>query len=558
MKSASKLNSVLRFPRPNQDLSSIGLALALLLTNPASSPAQVTSNSPPGNTDSSSPQDAVVKRAIERQIILDKQIPSHQVKVDFDDGVVTLSGTVHNLLAKERALRIARAARGVRQVTDHLEVDTSGQTDASVRDQLLLALASDPATDVFDVDVEVENGIVTLTGIVDSWAERERVATVTKGVNGVRSIRNGLSVDLSQDRPDEAMPAGTGQRPEADLQPQDDSSGVRASRGRVSLSDAELESPIKRALRRDAGLPVDAVQVQVRNGEATLSGQLGTLLARDRAVSLANAVRGVTGVYNRIRVAPPTRPDAAVRSDLREALENHPVTEDNNFDLQIQQGVATLRGTVQSWQQRQTAADMARSIRGVRGVRNELQVRYESQRSDEEIAAEVRSRLRRDALTTDDPVSVRVQNGRVFLTGHVDTLLEKRAAIADAWVLNVVAVDARNLRVFHSPPLAQQNVPGSGRQLTSADSALESRLRTALIRNPFVDAGELTLRVRQGTAYLDGVVESTNERLEAEETASQIRGIRNVRNSLRVLPDTEGYETWPFYDMNPADNSAEP
>lgn len=558
MKSVFKLNSVIRYPGHITNHSALCLALALLLTSPASSPAQSASNSPAETRNPSSPRDAVVKQAIERQLILDEQIPSHQVKVDFDDGVVTLSGTVHNLLAKERALRIARAARGVRQVTDHLEVDTSGQSDASVRDQLLLALASDPATDVFDVEVEVEDGIVTLTGIVDSWAERARVATVTKGVNGVRGIRNGLSVDRSQDRPDAAMTAGARQRTEANLQFRDDSSAARASQGRASFRDADLDLAIRRALRRDAGLPVDAVQVQVQNGEATLSGQLGTLLARDRAVSLANAVRGVTGVYNRIRVAPPARPDAAIRNDLREALENHPVTEDNDIDLQLQRGVATLRGTVQSWQERQTAADTAKSIRGVREVRNELQVRYDSQRSDEEIAAEIRSRLRRDALTTDGSVSVHVQNGRVFLTGRVDTLLERRAAIADAWVLNVVSVDAQRLRVFSSPSLAQRNVPVPGRQPTSSDSALESRLRTALIRNPFVDAGELTLRVRQGTAYLEGVVESTNERLEAEETASQIQGIRHVRNSLRVLPDTEGYETWPFYDMNPADHSAEP
>jgi len=78
------------------------------------------------------------------------------VDVSTSQGVVTLSGPVSNLLAKERAVRIAASIRGVRGVIDRISVTPVSRSDADVRKDIQAALRQDPATESYRVAASVK------------------------------------------------------------------------------------------------------------------------------------------------------------------------------------------------------------------------------------------------------------------------------------------------------------------------------------------------------------------------------------------------------------------
>ena len=215
-------------------------------------------------------------------------------------------------------------------------------------------------------------------------------------------------------------------------------------------ADAQITQAVKQALAHDRHLRGQRLHVQTHHGAVELTGRVDTLQTRQRAVDLANAVRGVTGVYDEIRLAPASEPDARLADAFAHAAEDSPMLENTDVHARAQDGILTLSGEVHSWQQRQSAEDLAKSLRGVRHVRDELTVHRLAHRSDEEIAADIRAGLNHDARLANNLIQVEVHHGRVNLRGSVDSTLEKDMAIADAEVMNVRSISTDQLRVVPS------------------------------------------------------------------------------------------------------------
>ncbi|HXV61841.1 MAG TPA: BON domain-containing protein, partial [Vicinamibacteria bacterium] len=92
-------------------------------------------------------EDVNIQGAIEDQLLLDPSVPWNDIDLSAADGIVTLNGTVDNLLAKERAASIARTVKGVRAVVNRIEVDPDpAPADEDVRRNVRAALEADPAT----------------------------------------------------------------------------------------------------------------------------------------------------------------------------------------------------------------------------------------------------------------------------------------------------------------------------------------------------------------------------------------------------------------------------
>lgn len=129
---------------------------------------------------------------VEGEFIFDPAVPFNTIDVNTDKGIVTLTGTVTNLLARERATQIAETVRGVRSVINRIDVDPLlDRSGRSLRNAVNDALLYDPATDTYEIKVSADDkGRVTLAGTVDSWQERDLTETVAKGVSGVTSINN--------------------------------------------------------------------------------------------------------------------------------------------------------------------------------------------------------------------------------------------------------------------------------------------------------------------------------------------------------------------------------
>ncbi|GAA4009347.1 hypothetical protein GCM10022408_21790 [Hymenobacter fastidiosus] len=130
--------------------------------------------------------DAALTASIETLLVTKKGLNASLIAVSTHEGLVTLTGFTDNLLARERAGEIALAARGVRGVISTVAVRTGEVGDAEPEHDVAAALADDPATNDYQVYCTVAGGVVTLSGLVQSWAEKQ---LVLRGVRGVRALK---------------------------------------------------------------------------------------------------------------------------------------------------------------------------------------------------------------------------------------------------------------------------------------------------------------------------------------------------------------------------------
>jgi osmotically-inducible protein OsmY len=122
---------------------------------------------------------------------------SAEVAVSFEDGVVTLRGTVGSFGQRLAAVRDARKVNGVDYVDDRIEVrilDPGGRSDAEVRGMALQAIASDPDAPAELIEVKVTDGLVTLTGEVSYQFQSDAAYDDVAGVFGVIGITNEIRV----------------------------------------------------------------------------------------------------------------------------------------------------------------------------------------------------------------------------------------------------------------------------------------------------------------------------------------------------------------------------
>ena len=221
-----------------------------------------------------------------------------------------------------------------------------------------------------------------------------------------------------------------------------------------ALDDESVTAAVERELAADPAVPAHLITVEASNGIVSLKGRIGNLLAKERAADIAETVKGVRTVVNRVLVIPAVRrPDAELASDVRRALENHPVVEAGEVEVRVKNGTAHLSGTVDSWPEYRFCERAAKSVKGVIHVRNDIRVDFAARRADDEIRAEVVERLRWDALVDDGLIRVGVTEGVVVLRGTVGSAAEKARAVYDAYVAGVASVDASGLgvaRLLHS------------------------------------------------------------------------------------------------------------
>ena len=170
--------------------------------------------------------DAGVTTNIKSKMAADDAVKAYQIDVDTSNGVVTLSGDVDSSLAKERAVQIARATDGVRDVVDNITVTDTAPTggllddrddadndrepdnaaergvdrttaavgDAAITSAVKAKFLADTAVSGLKIDVDTSNGVVTLTGNVSSKAEAERAVTMARSTEGVSRVINNLRV----------------------------------------------------------------------------------------------------------------------------------------------------------------------------------------------------------------------------------------------------------------------------------------------------------------------------------------------------------------------------
>ncbi|MCB9767701.1 MAG: BON domain-containing protein [Candidatus Omnitrophica bacterium] len=368
--------------------------------------------------------DMDINDAIEDEFLLDSSIPENSIQIDTSNGVATLEGTVENLLAKERATRIAETVRGVRSVVNSIDVaPAEPRTDTEVKTDVIQALVRDPATESWEIEPEVDNGAVTLTGQVDSWQEKQLAGTIAKGVRGVQSLKNDLTIDYTETRTDREMQAEIQERLRWNVLVDDALIDVSVNDGAVTLdgivgsaaekrrahmdawvrgvdsvdasgleiqawaknedlrgdkyaekSDTEIERAVEDALLYDPRVVSFNVSVEADHGAITLRGDVDNLKAKSSAEQTARNTVGVVQVDNRLTVTPLTVSDEAIETDVAQALIADPFVDRYKIDVNSTNGIVSLYGDVDNAYEKGQAEDVASRVNGVLFVENHLEV----------------------------------------------------------------------------------------------------------------------------------------------------------------------------------------
>ncbi|AHJ97368.1 hypothetical protein Hsw_1773 [Hymenobacter swuensis DY53] len=393
--------------------------------------------SPPVPADSLA--DADITAAIEQLLSTKKGLVPDLITVATRQGIVQLSGSTDNLLARQRAEDIVQAVRGVRGLHSTLAVRPVVVAEAELQRDVAATLADDPATAHYHVSPTVSGGVVTLTGQVQSWAEKQLVLRVVQGVRGVRAC---LADQLT------------------------------IKNGPILHSDEEITTQIRELLDWDIRVNGALVDVRTNDHVVHLSGTVGTAAEKDRLVAIANQT-GATRVDARdlfvaywalgkaIRREKFTlRTDEAIASAVRDTLRCNPRVRDTETLVQVHEGVVTLAGTVSNLRVRLEAEQDARHVVGVQQVHNLLKVRPARLVPDEDIRQTITAALARDPYVGQLPFGVQVHEGQVLLSGQAPGVLEQeRAGDLAAGVSGVLDVNNRIQTDLTTPETTAPPIP---------------------------------------------------------------------------------------------------
>ncbi len=143
--------------------------------------------------------DAALTTKVKAKLAADPEINPFKIDVDTDNGMVTLRGRVDEEGDRTEAVKLARQTSGVRGVHDEIQVgaapvDEAPGADAAIATAVKAKLAADPDVSSLNVDVDVEDGVVTLSGVVRSDYAKTHAEELAEKVGGVRSVNNEIQV----------------------------------------------------------------------------------------------------------------------------------------------------------------------------------------------------------------------------------------------------------------------------------------------------------------------------------------------------------------------------
>lgn len=212
--------------------------------------------------------------------------------------------------------------------------------DTHLQLSVLAELEWEPSITAAHIGVAANAGVITLTGQVESYAQKHAAEAAARRVKGVLAVAEELEVQVPFER----------------------------KRG-----DDEIAAAIMDRLAWDVFIPRDAVQVRVEKGWVTLTGEVGWHYQREAAEEDVRRLHGVIGISNQVSLKP--RVNAAnISIDIRRALHRSYFPNPDAITVTAEGGKVTLSGTVRSWHARQVAADTAWGAPGVIDVENLLSV----------------------------------------------------------------------------------------------------------------------------------------------------------------------------------------
>ncbi len=301
------------------------------------------------------------------------------------------------------------------------------------------------------------------------------------------------------------------------------------------VNDVEIADSIAKKLAFEGSNGDRTVQVRVNGGVVVLNGRVDSLRSKDRFTRIAESVRGVRSVVDRMTLQVASRPDAEIHADVLRALELAAAVRDPaKVIVDVSGGWVRFAGVVGSLQEKESIARLPLGVSGVRGVKVLLVVKPAVQRPDEEIKSAIVKRLSGDPWIKGEGVRVQVISGRVVLFGSVKSQVQKHRALWLAAIQGVTAVNVQNLEVW--PETVIQRAAQAQPTPRISDPELSQAVRQAILSDPATDVALLKVRALRGVVELDGKVSTLREKETVEALARSVSGLKRLRSRLEVRP----------------------
>jgi osmotically-inducible protein OsmY len=214
------------------------------------------------------------------------------------------------------------------------------RSDTELHDDVLAELRWDQRLREKDIAVAVREGVVTLAGTVESYAQRYASERAVERVKGVRAIVNDLAVKLP---------------------------------GGAERSDADIAHAALDAMRWDIEIPHDRITVKVTDGWVTLEGEVQWYFQKDSAERAVGHLAGVKGVSNLLLVSPTPAP-SNIKQRIKETFKRQAELDADHITVETAEHKVVLKGNVESLAEKRAAERAAWNSPGVTRVDNQLRV----------------------------------------------------------------------------------------------------------------------------------------------------------------------------------------
>jgi VCBS repeat-containing protein len=214
------------------------------------------------------------------------------------------------------------------------------KSNADLQKDVQDAIKWEPLLNEAEIGVTAKDGVITLTGRVDSYAKKQEAETAAKNVHGVKVVVENIDLHFSSEW--------------------------------AKKTDEDIATEVVNALKWNWQVPDDEVKVKVEHGWITLEGELKWDYQRQAAKNAVKDLMGVTGVYNKITIK--SEHDAVEKHEIESAISRNWTINDRDIQVAVLGTKVTLTGSVHSLYEKDEAARVAWKAPGVWTVDNNLLV----------------------------------------------------------------------------------------------------------------------------------------------------------------------------------------